>query len=429
MKPLRLLIVEDDPRLLVRIMELYGVAFASHGYEPTFERAATATEARRLAKAAKGHPYDFVSLDVNLGDPVLSGLDVLETLKRFRSAWMVALLTGVETDDSVDATMGKTAGERLRKQLRRDVYARFPAERLLVVEKPSAKNAATEAERLLANRIEQIALVYEEISRLRYVFRAIDVVSLKRTPQPKGAGAKRTFHEATSRHWQIRFNCGEIRTLPDLSGFKTLHYLLSRDRNVSVTPEEALSIEPKTDQPTGPSAASEDPVASYFEAQGIAWNELSPPEQEKLMRAAFSLKFARYRDLREFEDEDELSPAEDSELARIVQELGPLADAAETAYQRMKPAEHVAVAIEQPSPGTLTQNDLHLRGGNYDKLGTGRRGQDSSAAQLFRARMKRVKDCLRENGFADFAQHIEDYIMSTGANWSYNPPQGVEWTT
>src|SRR5690606_27958737 len=166
MRPLRLLIVEDDPKLLAKLMELYGATFSSGGYQPTFEQAATAAEARRLAKAAKEHPYDFVSLDVNLGDPVLSGLDVLETLKRFHSAWMVALLTGVETDATVDATMGKTAGDRLRKQLRRDAYARFPAERLLVVEKPSSKIAATEAERLLANRIEQIALVYEEISRL-----------------------------------------------------------------------------------------------------------------------------------------------------------------------------------------------------------------------------------------------------------------------
>jgi hypothetical protein len=299
----------------------------------------------------------------------------------------------------------------------------------LVIEKPSTKIATVEAERLLTNRIEQIALVYEEISRLRYVFRPIDVVSLKRAPQPKGGKAKRAFHEATSRHWQIRFNCGEIRTLPDLSGFKTLHYLLSRDRNVSVTPEEALSIEPKTDKPTGPLGTGEDPVAGYFEAQGIAWKELPLPEQEKLMRAAFSLKFARYRELREFQDEDELSPAEDSELARIARELGPLADAAETAYQRIRPRDRDSDTIGNAASAVIAQNDLHLAGGNYDKLGTDRRGQDSPAAQLFRARMKRVKDCLRENGFADFAQHIEDYIMSTGANWSYNPPQGVEWTT
>jgi hypothetical protein len=43
--------------------------------------------------------------------------------------------------------------------------------------------------------------------------------------------------------------------------------------------------------------------------------------------------------------------------------------------------------------------------------------------------MKRVKDYLRENGFADFAAHIEAYVQSTGANWSYNPSGGVEWTT
>jgi ActR/RegA family two-component response regulator len=430
MKAIRILIVEDDSNLLARLTELYRTAFTNHSYQPTIEQAMTVAEARRLAKSAKSNPYDFVSLDVNLGDAVLSGLDVLETLKRFHSAWMVALLTGVETDVTVDETMGKVAGERLRKQLRQDAYTRFPAERLLVVEKPSSKIAEDEAQELLTNRLEQIALVYEEVGRLRYVFRPIEVASLERVPVPKGTRAKRKFIQTTSTHWQIRFNCGEIRTLPDMAGFRTLHYLLSRDADQSVTPEEALANEPKADKTEGSkSAIGTDPVAAYFEAQGIAWQELSQLEQEKLIRAALSLKFERYRELRGFQDDDDLSPAEESDLEQIVRELGPLAEAAETAYLRMKPKDYAPGAVEELPPGILAQNDLRREGGNYDKLGEARKGKDSPAAQLFRARMKRVKDCLRENGFAEFAQHIEDYAMSTGANWSYNPRDDVEWTT
>ncbi len=428
MPSLRILIVEDDPALLQVLEGAYRSVFQRHGYEPAIEAAETVADARQKAKAARGNAYDFVSLDVNLGDKNLTGLDVLDTLKRFRSAWMVALLTGVETDAGLDKAVGKAKGDDLRRSLRRDAFARFPAERLIVVEKPSPSLPESEAAKLLANRIEQIALVFEEVGRMRYVFRPIEVTSLERIPRAKASKSPRKFIETSALHWQIRFDCGEIRTLPNLSGFRTLHYLLSRDRNTSVTPEEALAIEPKTEKSAPSPGRGEDPVAAYFGAQGIAWEGLSQAEQDKLIRAALSLKFNRYRELRELQDQEDLSTAEESELGRIMRELGPLADAAETAYQRMKPDARSPAVPSDIAPASLAQNDLHVGGASYDKLGADRKGKDSPAAALFRARMKRVKDCLRENGFADMAQHLEDYVMSTGANWSYNPPEGVEWT-
>ena len=372
-----------------------------------------------------------MSLDVNLGDSTLTGLDVLVTLKRFHSAWMVALLTGVESDMTVDKTMGEARGEDLRKKLRRDAYASFPAERLLVVEKPSSGIETGDAQRLLVNRLRQIALVYEEVGRLRYVFRPIDVASLERVSAPKGKKVKRTYIETTALHWQIRFNCGEIRTLPDMAGFRTLHYLLSRDRNQSVTPEEALANEPKSELSKGTSAVlGVDPLATYFEAQGIKWQDLASEEQDRLIRAALSLKLTRYIQLREFQDDADISPAEAKELDAIRKELGALADTAESVYLRMAAqAKELDEATTRLTTGEMCEAGLHIEGGNYDRLGSDRRGLDSPAAQLFRARMKRVRDCLRENGFADFARHIEDCIQSTGARWSYNPPEGVEWTT
>lgn len=431
MKPIRILIVEDNKELLTALESLYRRIFEDHGCQPTIEQATTVAEARALAKAARESPFDLVSLDVNLGDATLTGLDVLATLDRFRSAWMVALLTGVETDAAADSTMGRKRAEQIRKELRRDAYARFPAERLLVVEKPASELSAEDARRLLANRLKQIALVYEEVGRLRYVFRPIEVSSLERVPAPKGKPGKRTFIETTSLHWQIRFNCDEIRTLPNMAGFRTLHYLLSRDRDESVTPEEALANEPKKEASAAKDSGGDDPVAAYFAAQGISWNSLNESEQEKLIRAALSLKFERYRELRGFQDDEDLSPGEEAELNRIIRELGPLADAAELAYERLKPVEEREYESEPGgiTPVAMAEAGLHPGGGNYDRLGAGRRGQDSPAAQLFRARMKRVKDCLRENGFAAFAEHLESYLQSTGANWSYNPPDGVEWTT
>lgn len=429
MKSIRMLIVEDDPGFLANLTTLFADVFGAQGFDACIDKATSVDSARQMAKAAKSQPYDLVSLDVNLGDSVLTGLDVLETFRRFQSAWMVALLTGIEADPTTDRTMGPERADSLRRSLRRDAYARFPAERLLVVEKPSPTLSAADARRLLANRIEQIALVYEEVGRLRYVFRPIEVTSLERVPKMKGQKGARKFIETSALHWQIRFNCGEIRTLPNLSGFRTLHYLLSRDRNTSVTPEEALAIEPKTEKSAPSPGRGEDPVAAYFGAQGIVWEGLSQSDQDKLIRAALSLKFSRYRELREIQDQEDLSTAEESELNRIIRDLGPLADAAETAYQRLAPSDRSATEAEHTAADGLAQEDLHAARGNYDRLAADRRGKDSPAAQLFRARMKRVKDCLRENGFADMAQHLEDYVMSTGANWSYNPPEAVEWTT
>ena len=426
-----MLIVEDEAPLLEFLKASYRKKFKAQGFESvTIEESRSVEEARKLAKDATTNPYDLVSLDVNLGDATLTGLDVLSTLKRFQSAWMVALLTGVETDTTVDKTMGKATGITLRKRLRREAYSRFPAERLLVVEKPASSMTQEAAEDLLANRLEQIAAVYEEVGRLRYIFRPIEVVSLERVTVSKGQKPTKKFIETASTQWQIRFNCGDIRTLPDKAGFRTLHRLLSLEPAESLTPEAALVAEPAAEKGKTQQIPSADPVGAFFQAKGINWGNLGMEQREQLIRAALSVQFVRYQALRALRDDDDMSPNEEDELAGIVKELGPLAEAAETAYLRMSPTENDLP--HQPMPmgaGELAQNDLHRGGGNYDQLGEGRRGQDSPEAALFRARMNRVKDCLRENGFADFAQHLADYVKSTGANWSYNPPTGIEWTT
>ena len=435
MKTLRMLAVEDDPILLAELKKLYRETLVRHGFESvTIEEAESAEEARTLAKAARANPYDLVSLDVNLGDQHMTGLDVLNTLGRFQSAWMVALLTGVETDGTVDSTMGPVTGNALRKRLRPDAYSRFPAERLLVVEKPLSAMDNLARTKLLADRVEQIALVYAEVSRLRYIFRPIDVTSLERVKVARGVKAKKKFIETTSRHWQIRFNCGDIRTLPDKAGFATLHRLLSLDRGESLTPEAALVAEPKNEKVAKTPGTEDnpvDPVAAYFVNQGIRWSELDQVQHERLIQAALSLRFKRYVELRSYQDDEDLSAEEEDELNRLIDELGPLAGAAETAYQRMKDdGSAMADGGDDAIPTAAAfQDGLHVAGGNYERLGEGRRGLDSPEAMLFRARMKRAKDCLRENGFTDFAEHLDGHVQSTGANWSYNPPEHIEWTT
>ncbi len=430
MKTLRMLIVEDEPSILEFLDQQYREVFAELGFSVTIEPATNGTKARDMAKAATVQPYDLVSLDVNLGDANVTGLDVLATLKRWRSAWMVAMLTGVETDSKLDSTMGPTKAEQVRRNLRRDAYAKFPAERLLVIEKPSSTLPSAEATHLLVNRIRQIALIYEEVARQRFIFRPIEVTSMERVKAIKGKPAKHKFIEAASLHWQIRFNCGELRTLPDRAGFRTLHRLLSMPRDEALTPEEALAIEPKNEVPPKSLSTDEDPVSAYFEAQGIKWSSLDAEQQDKLIQAALSLRIKRYAELRGFQDEvdNAFSAKEEDELNRIKDELGALLNVAELGYQRISGNGEEAV-VEEIQPAVAMQEGLHVAGGNYERVGEDRRGFDSPAAQNFRARWKRAKDYLRENGFTDLAQHFEDYVQSTGASWSYNPPIGVEWTT
>jgi len=434
MKPARILIVEDEEDVLARLGELYRASFHEHGHDPvTIDVATTAARARELAREARTRPYDLVSLDVNLSDPEVTGLDVLSSLRRYQSAWMVALLTGVETDSSLNKTLGQAKAEDLRKGLRRDAHERFPAERLHVVEKPSPLLPDEEADHLLAARVGQIVLLYEATALSRFIFRPIEKVSEQRVTVSASANsgrAKSHFIKTVSLKWQIRFDCGDIDALPDRAGLRTLHHLLSLPRGESLTPEEAVVIEPKHERPdparTGGSE-SEDPVADFFEAQGIEWSALTEPERDTLIAAALSLRFKRYVELRTFQDDDDLSALEEGELGRLLEELGPLVPAAETAYRRLA-GEDGGEVDHELSIATASMEGLHPEGGNYER-GEGRRGLDSRAAAGFRKRMERTRDYLRENGFADFARHLEDYLTSTGANWSYHPPEGVEWTT
>lgn len=449
MKEIRLLVVEDDAELLSWLKKQYREVFSDLGYHAiTIEEARNPEEARTLAKGAEKKPYDLVSLDVELGGkpregiPPESGVDVLLAFKRYKSAWMVAVLTGVETSRTADQTFGLEEADALRKQLRREAYSNFWPERLFVVEKPAAgmfeENKAT-AEELLRTRLEQIALVYGEVNRQRYIFRPIEVKGTQRIPKKKGSKGPRKTVPTLSTHWQIRFNVGDIRTLPNTTGFKTLHKLLSLDptKAESLTPEAALVLEPrqnegKVDAGTTPENESdEDPFAAYFIGFGITnWRELTIEEKERLVRVHLEPLFKRYSELRQFQDDDDLSADEADELDRLKPQLGNLAAQAEERYRREAYGEAEAQGPQHEQivqHAAAAQQGLGAPRANYDQR-QGGWGYDSPEAELFRQRMVRVKKSLRENGFENFADHLDDYLSSTGANWSYHPPEAMQWT-
>jgi len=433
MNPLRLLIVEDEPQLSGTLKKLYREMLGELGFGSVMiEQASTVEEARELARAATTHPYDLVSLDVNLGDREQTGLDVLGTLNRFQSAWMVALLTGVETDLSVDETMGKTTGESLRKRLRHEAYQRFPAERLQVVEKPTSSLEASEIERLLSDRVRQIALIYSEVSKMRYIFRPIRMKGVARiSSESVEKGKKRSTIQTSTLLWQIRYNCGEILTVPDKAGFLTLHHLLSNPRT-EITVDQAMIIEPPIENnvkivKAKTSDSSEDPVAEYFESRGFVWKGLDKAEQDKMIAAALSTRFHLYVKLREFQEEDDLSANEEDELDALKSEFGPLASTAELGFLRITgridPKEDEALQAAR-----VAQENLHESGGNFDKR-PGQKGLDSKERFNFSARKSRALKFLRENGFVELADHLEAYIQPNSSKWSYNPPGDLEWMT
>ena len=419
--------------MLQKLKALYRDIFMCMGFDSVIiEEASTAEEAKELARGAEKNPYDLVSLDVNLGVPVITGLNVLGAFGRFKSAWMAVVLTGVGTDKTLDATLGEDIADEMRKQLRAKAYAQFPPERLIVVEKPSIGEPETQA-RQLGDRLSDIASVYEMVARQRYIFRPIEVSALERIPGKKGdSRANRKFIKTRSLHWQIRFNCGDMRTLPDRAGYKVIHKLLSLDPSQSLTPEEARAIEPP-EEITSESIKPEDTVAAYFIARGTDWDSISEPERERMIHAALAFRFRRYAALRAFQDEDELTEAEADELDVIQKEIGPLADLAEEGYQRLKPSDGggaIARSGQEVNPAeeAKVSGYLHIGGSGYDQSHGGY-GFDSTAAQGFRGRKRMVIKYLRENGFAEMAQHLEDYIQPNRSNWSYNPPNEIEWTT
>jgi hypothetical protein len=100
---------------------------------------------------------------------------------------------------------------------------------------------------------------------------------------------------------------------------------------------------------------------------------------------------------------------------------------AETAYQRMNPKDDGTVSAGELTIGTLAQDDLHELGGSYERR-EGGRGEDSLEARPSVPERNGFATACAKTVLRDFAKHVEDYVASTGANWSYNPPGGIEWT-
>lgn len=278
-QPIRILIVEDQPEWAKAIKTNLLEIFNDLGVPCTIEAPVTIKECKKAIHSASESPYDLITLDINYredaSDSPIDGLNLLGTIGKFQSAWMVSILTGVETDSTVEDTYGAARASLLQKELRSKAYTSFPPERLLVLEKPDLDD-----ESMLQNRLRQVCLVLRQSLKGRNLFRPLELscrVACHRTVKgdliKKDSADFRRAKEAmefvkeyqedpsaaqdparkkqyqkelkldvlekkgsklTNAEWvddvvslrQVRFGCGEVITLPDSPNFETIAWLL-----------------------------------------------------------------------------------------------------------------------------------------------------------------------------------------------------------
>jgi CheY-like chemotaxis protein len=282
-QPLRILIVEDEPKWAQSIKSNFLEIFNDLKLPCTIEAPDTIQKCREAIRSAAENPYDLISLDISFSndaaeDPI-DGLALLGIISQWKASWLVSILTGVESDTTVDDTYGEQRARLLQYELHSRASATFPPERLMVREKPDLSNTE-----LLAKRLRQVCLYLRQsrIGRNRFrrlkepcqiavhelidgqwikrnspefnrAKKAMDFVKAFNKKYPKGpstcsdskrlgdyemelkfdvlkkigkksAPARWVYDTVTL--WQISFGCGEVISLPDNPNFETIAWLL-----------------------------------------------------------------------------------------------------------------------------------------------------------------------------------------------------------
>jgi CheY-like chemotaxis protein len=276
-----ILIIEDDPAWATVIKDAIESVLDDMRFKCVFEIPETNRQRRDAVRAAADQPYDLVSLDIHLANDgsttePIDGLYLLDLIRRYNAAWMVSIFTGIENDETVGSTYGTEAASRLQNNLRARAYASFSPDRLLVTEKPALNS------NMVDNRIRQICMILLHSSSARNLFRALKLENLTpygetitgellsqdskeykiaekahkfvQTYETKfSQERKKTVREEYLRQkgldvlakngkrlkntqWiegvielrQIRFNCGEVVTLPDGPYFRTVAKVLEK---------------------------------------------------------------------------------------------------------------------------------------------------------------------------------------------------------
>ena len=468
----KILIVEDIPEWAKHLETEYRRLFREelNIANVTIEIADDGPKALELVEAAAQAPYDLVSLDIHLPPKdsksvvVVDGLRVLEEIHKQRAAWMVAILTGAETDNKLAKSLGEDRARVIQEQLRAKARETFPPERLMIVEKPKVKPGDARANAkdigLLNHRLQQVVLVYDQLNHSRNVMREvtlpcqIGMVKLKdETLIPAGGKEEKAAKKdgtlamngkrredtiwvaSKTTVWQVRFDCGEILTIPPVEGFVVVQALLrwpyeemspgivaalatggilspsvgsnlTASATTSSSADETDEESDNTDEETDPDfdeAEEDDAENDGNEADARRSREVlgsggsvvtetwNTTEQESFaaMQKQLRKHNSRIQQLEEELSEDGLTNAKKRELADLQKEVTELEAA----------------------------------------LGKTRRGPDTKEGGTIRTALTRVKAHLREQGLVSLAEHLDSCIKPQRGKWGYYPSRVMNWQT
>lgn len=444
----RILIVEDNPVWADFLEKRYRFEAAEIlGVDRNFVecvRAASFDAAREKILAARDEPYDLVSLDINLGnpggqEPQKDGLHLLGDIARIHAAWMVAILTGVEKD----ATFTGSRATIVRRNLRNLAMQTFPPERLVVIEKPSeltslettALSSALEESGVLGNRIKQVVSIFEHSTSYRNVFRKLvlpneykdgakadDTEAEDAADDGDGAGKpkrqKKVWKKGAVVHWQIRFDCGEMITIPERSGMEVIRVLLENPRKefsygaleAASLGETALSKEDLGAQ-ARPSFG-QDKLSQWEQIVGEAEDgDASVGNDPDTTSAAREMVLSGYGTEQDGNYDDTEKQSRDAYIEALQGIEGKIEELQKT------PGNGSLISHLKSEAAALKKEIKNLRHG-------GRTAESTRVA----AHKSRVIASLREQGLVDLANHLDECIDPKGTV-TYWPPVDMNWQT
>lgn len=405
MKPLRILIVEDESFWTEKIKSVLTEELGTGGYAVSFDLAKTAKDARSKIRDLGGEAYDLVSLDMHLANSdgqAGDGLSVLGTIALQSAAWMVSIFTGVERDDTVADSLGDELARKLQEELRSSVYKKtFPRDRMIIQEKPDQAEEA-----LILTRLKDVCSILKHSLAGQNVFRSVELPcktpmhelndgswvvkdsdefkQAKKEKKVKMAGKyakKAEWHDSTVRFREVRFQCGSLITMEDLTDYKVIAAALSR-------PGEKILATTMDGEEEGfafsGSELAENQDTDFENPLGQRDGEWD--DTEATSRAAYTKTLMQLKAQLETTDQDSAKYRSLTEQVEILE-----AEIAKLRKGRVAKVEKGTVA-----------------------MGTAK---------------SRVIGNLKKAGQLDLAEHLERFLIKKGQSLCYEPDMDVIWNT
>jgi hypothetical protein len=377
------------------------------------------------------------------------------------------VFTGIETDANADTKHTKKNAEKLRNEFRSAVFARFPSDRVRILEKPSNSLPLPEQGKLFQRRINHVAQFYRQISPSRYLFRPKPFTGEDRVPSKGKAqkgkkNAKPEFVRIEGVEWEIRMGCENIRSISDYAGMRMIKQYLKLRPDETLTPTKILDEEPDKKKAKHVSD-DENLFDSWLKARRYKPKQLTKEQREELKKTQLQPLINEYSELRRQADQSSISKNGQERLSTLATELGDYQPLAAQLYEDRETAQliselknlrkkedegsltakeatrlealHSELAIENVSQNSSDTDTAMIAFGRGEDVettsdptatknqSTGR--TKSTLGDLVRQRKKHVYEYLQRNGFQKFVEHLKESIN----DGCYKPKPAREWLT